>query len=710
MAENLTVQYTSMSCAHDEHCQCDLELIGKGPMQGFYYRTREKDRGLQYSEASARLASEFKLVGERIVPCFSNETEHYLKNFIQKKNVVLIQPPLNIPSCPESVLPVDPDIRMRGIMKNVDRHMLPIIFKCPVEDIPFDSVWDPQDYSLVSLIYRQQSAYWHAYGTHHGRMTYIAAQAGLYPHKFADAIGAYQRHVNDVFDVAKGPLAYLNLATDYMYSAMGITEFQTIPCSLDFSNLDDVYLGSSSGIHSGPSVTHELPDNVKIKISPNGKKAENFEADINKIFNFLVSEQEFEVFFSISPKNENFFDKLKLYDKELYERWESKLRLFIIPTSTFVLAEKLVSKIRMLVERGKIIQIGRKWSWGGAQFIAHLLGLNKGMYWDPVLVEGDIKNFDQSVNVIFVRWYMSTMLIHENPKDPDYLFKQKIVEYLAKNLMCRLTRLFSNLWAQVIGGVPSGIFNTSHMDSWIMALYVFLFLVWQLVNAQECDKEELETAIHSFALLVYGDDHLWNKGFGLTAVKFSGTLFAQFMKEMFDVTVRDIYDGIPLCSKVMNGQLVSRGACFLRHFFVENPYGALPGQADVVPFRETFEYISRAVHGRETKNRDLMDVLLSVIGHAYGTYASNKIAYDTLHCMFKAIITEVNLPIHTVLGDVVARVGDDDIRKLRQMAITVEDVLHGFPKWETLVERNTYKPSVHETLEEAIGSYEDLMF
>lgn len=246
------------------------------------------------------------------------------------------------------------------------------------------------------------------------------------------------------------------------------------------------------------------------------------------------------------------------------------------------------------------------------------------------------------------------------------------------------------------GGVPSGSFNTSHMDSWIMGLYIFLFGVWQIVNSSDEEREAVEEVVLDLLLVVYGDDHLYNKGSGIGQSKLSGKLFAAFMKQYFDVDVRDIFDGISLLSLVMDGEMVERGACFLKHFLVDNPFRDVAGQPPVLPWRATFDFVIRAVWGREAKYRDLGDILLSVIGHAYGTYASNADAYEVLLTMYLAIINRLGAKHGQVLADVVGKLGNEDLRKLRQLNLSVSDVLAGFPSMEELMRRNEWDENYHD--------------
>jgi len=569
-----------------------------------------------------------------------------------------------------------------------------------VGKIDYKAIWKADKEGEVPplsvAIMRRYSAYHMAFGVVNGHRFVSSAQGDLYPFKLANTILGYNRHTHKCLAAAEGPLKLTGVAVNYLYRAMGIDTFECEDAELDFSVAKNTYMGSSSGLHPGHRVTVPMDSGANMIISANGKKIENLESDLDQILRFLECEEEFETFFTVTPKNEYKFDNKKCYSKEQFAAWCQKSRVFVIPTSTFVLAERLVSKTRQRMERrNKLIRIGQKWAFGGVDNLAIALGIDLHNMFKRIMVEGDVKNFDQSVQAVFVKLYMSTMLIHENPESEDYAMKKKLVEYLAQRLASRITLLYGSLWAIHKGGVPSGCYNTSHMDSWIMALYFFLFCAWQVATCPDADREAVEEAVLDALLAVYGDDHLYNKGETAGSAYLSGHQFAFFMKQYFDVDIRDIFDGIPFLSRTYEGFLSDRGACFLRHFFILNPHSG-EGQAKFIPFRETFEYISRAVWGREVKERDLFDVLLSVLGHAYGNYASNKEAYIILRLMYEGLLTELKIGEGEALSIILSRMGPLEIRKLRQQSMTTDNILQGFPTWDELIARNVYNEDYHD--------------
>jgi hypothetical protein len=298
-----------------------------------------------------------------------------------------------------------------------------------------------------------------------------------------------------------------------------------------------------------------------------------------------------------------------------------------------------------------------------------------------------------------VDMYFSMGLIYDDPTTEDYPARVEITKFLIRNLLCRITHLLGPLWAQQRGGVPSGCQNTSHMDSWVMAMWFFLFVSLQIQQSSPEVARKISAAflIHLIMIVVYGDDHLYNKTADPdVSAALSGSKFVTFMKHFFDVEIRGMLDGVAFCSIQENGFLVERGATFLRHQFVINPYKDTEGQPLFLPFRETSEYIVRAIIGNDTsKPRQLVDVILSTLGHAYGTYASNRDAYDRLQCLYEACIEVSGIDSQEMLKQAFRAAGKDDVETWNKMGMSIDAVLGGFPSWDTLIAQNGVDPRYH---------------
>jgi len=403
------------------------------------------------------------------------------------------------------------------------------------------------------------------------------------------------------------------------------------------------------------------------------------------------------IYYNEVPKNEHFFSFTAQYTDEDWDKLMMKLRLYVIPSSLFVLFERIVTKVRFFLERGSVIQIGHKWPHGGADRLADCLGVLPGMEKMPILVEGDVKNFDQSVWERLVNLYYSMALVYDDPSSPDYEVRVRVTKLLLRNVLVRMTHLFGPVWGVQTGGVPSGKLDTSHCDSWVMAFWLFNFMTFQVMNAAEEDRYELEELLYdTIKAIVYGDDHAWNKSTNPLGQRyFSGFAFANFMKVYFDVDVRDVLDGIPFLSETFMGRVVRRGLTFLRHQFVRNPEHGKGAQCKYLPFRETREFIVRAAWGHESKERTPLDVMLSCMGHAYSTYASNHDAYTALLHVYTYALRASGLQETTALERIMNSTSENDLKDMRRKGIDTADLMHGFPRWDLLVRKNEWIDAYH---------------
>jgi len=438
------------------------------------------------------------------------------------------------------------------------------------------------------------------------------------------------------------------------------------------------------------------------------KKAEVFEADVMSILDWLTDEEAVDLFiaFNNTGKNEVYYSKDKQYDPVAYAAWRHKCRLFVIPSSIFILMERMVSELRMMLERRGPICVGMKWSNGGMDEIAKKLKIDILTEWLHILVEGDVENFDQSVWERFIDLYFSFGLVYDIPTGPDYEMRKKITRFLIRTIVVRLTHMFGKIWGFKTGGMPSGIYNTSHGDSWIMCLWFFLFGVFQIMNAPDSHKEQLEDAMMWLvALIVYGDDHVYNMTNDPLVQKYlGGTVFVHFMWEHFGVRIRGLRNGISFLSSQKGGYLVHKGMTFCRQQAILNPYVALDRQPRYLPFREAFEFWVRVGWGRDVRSRGPIEIMLSCIGHAYGTYASNRIAYDGLFFLYQVALEYSVNPMNErlMLEEGLEEMTGGDWQEFRRRGVSVTEILNGFPKWETLIKKNEYDPSYHKCDDERI--------
>jgi len=694
MAKNFKFDYTNNLCDH-KGCSCELVVTGIGDVtSGYRWVSKAKNEHDRLADIAAQINSSFEMDGD--LPrarSRDTETDYFRASLLKEGSVKLIDPPFRRQfQWPESVLHPRVTPKVEHAIKKADRVFLRRFSNGVVDESwswYMKNVWTNKPtfdvMPLRTMILRRHSIWQMAFGHTGGRPHVVAAMANMFPRKLANAVLQISRD-NTVPSVAKEVTVHCAEALDRMYRAMKIPKFRTQRCKLSLNRLMDIYMGASGGLNEGPRYT--VPSKVEVNVTPDGKKFETVEQDLEAILRFIRDGVEPPIYWNHQPKDENGFKVFKNLTDEEWNAWAEKLRIFVIPNSLFIRMEHLVSSVRRLLEVGWVIQIGHKNSRGGVDRLARCLGVDLLNCWEKACVGGDIEKFDQSVVEYIVNLYYSSMLIHEEKGSVDYEIKERICKLLLKNIITRVTHLFGQLWGIVTGGVPSGCLNTSHMDSWAMAFYFFIFGVYQIHNALPEHREQLERDfLEMIRIIVYGDDHVYWRGTGVTATYFDGEIFASFLWKFFKVKLRDLENGYPFVSKVCNGWLIERGITFLKHQHIINPDKS-EGQATFLPFRESKEFVVRAVFGRTTKLRDEIDVLSSVIGHAYGTYASNRDAYDRLYLMYHFLLEEASLLPGEALCRVKNRLSYHDLKHIRQYGMSTDEFLEGFPSWETLVRKN----------------------
>jgi len=706
----LLMKYVNVSqCGHKEECCCPIEIQGKPgtPLADLEPMTLVGKKSTQMQQLTSIILSRYKVVDGLVVPSVVDDIKSIYGNALNDSpNMKKIPPVLQKKGAFLNTPPYECPVIVRDAYKYADKQVLPQYFG---NQIDWNYLYsDLDDLDPFHNEVRKRSSYWTTFGTLNGRPFRIAACADGIGLKTINATMGYSRKTRELNPAGKEAVKHIEEATRRMYACMGYgpDDLGKERSVIDMQDvLEGAYLGSAAGLNPETFIKDTLPTGEPLIITSTGKKIDVIEEDFRRIMDYLETGKLWETYFSMVQKIENFFGWDKQQNDKVWVAWKNKERLFNIPTSTFILAEKLVSKLRHMKERGKMIKIGSKLAFGGMDQLAIDLGVDITNELKKILVEGDLKNQDQSVHAFFVNLYMEFMLVHEDPNSVDYEAKVRLLQYLVPRMVQRLTRLYSDVWVLHYGGVPSGCYNTSHMDSWIMGLYFFLFCTMQLSNAPEPDKDELDALVSAVCIVIYGDDHIYNKGDTRVSHYLSGYNFQTFLKSAFDVDLKEIYDGVPYLSVVDRGRIVKRGCCFLKQFAVLNPYrDKYPGQPRYLPFREVNEFMIRAAYGRESETRTEKEVCLALIGHAYGTYASNRIAYDMLISAYTYILSRRQFD-WTEDQELEKIYATKSMRKMRNQGITIKDLRRGFPTWETLIAHNKWDPEYHKIREEEFPAH-----
>jgi acyl-CoA-binding protein len=694
----------NIQCKH-VNCQCVIQVDGSHPITHGYHFEIEMSRFFESVSAFAvDFTTQYDYIAGRPIKRHGDiEMIYFLTRLVPhapqtSQCIRLIPPPMAKYKFPSDAPLVMPHFSVKQLIRNADYDYF--TFRGLWNNLAISAAHKPMTElgipSLIELCVRKLSIFNGVYGKVNGRSQVTSAAENLFVnHKYAKAVAQMSRQTDRVPPSTKEALALLPQALSYLYHHIGTTDkLNKYESKIDLTLLNSAYLGSSNGLQNSQDSQFLTATGTKVQVSASGKKAEMFVQDVKVVLDYLKYDTPFETYWDVKEKNEMFFSQTKQYDDDSYEAWKEKLRLFVIPSGPFIILEKLLCTLRHRVERGGCIFVGFTWTGGGAARLATQVGINQQNARKPVMVEGDFTKYDLSVKAVMIDIYVSFMLIYEKPGSFVYKMKKRALTLLLNKLIARITHLFAQLWGIVVGEVPSGCFDTSHMDSWITALYFCLFAVFQAMKAPPEVAEKIEKYLFEKLLAVYGDDHIYNKSDERDiATWLGGHEFAFFMKTHFDCEVRDVLDGVPFLSIVHNGVLLDKGVTFLQYQLVKNPYSDLPNQPWCVPFRETWAFLIRAVHGRTPRERDALDLALSCIGHAYGTYASNEDAYLRLYCIYKQCCLYLRKTDREVVQAVMDRLSHADFAELRRKGISKEDIETGFPSMSTLIKKNEIDPS-----------------
>jgi len=433
-----------------------------------------------------------------------------------------------------------------------------------------------------------------------------------------------------------------------------------------------------------------------------GKKAVTLEAVLNNLIGYLSGKDPpMETYFNIAPKDETFAAGLNaLEDEYKNAKFQDKLRMFVIPNTFYILLERLCCGVRCIIERGGIIMIGFKWSRGGADRLAKMFGVTRKNWRKKVFGDGDVTNLDLNIHQVFLRIFYESGLVYYKKGTKEYEQLKELITYLVERVTQRISHLFGKLWAIITGGMPSGCLMTSHGDSFIMALWFYMFCVHQMdgCSPELAEKIERELMTMIILIIVYGDDHVICTSRDPDIMnKINIFQFRDWLAKYLSVQLRDCRHDIPYVTVATKGPFAQRtGMIFLRHHVVLNDRYSEPGQPEFIPYRESREPIQKAVWGRTPRDRDEVDVALSCIGHAYGTYASNAWTYEWLKALHQSCIKLSGMKAHDCLSKAISRIGKDDLAKTKQLGISADELRSGFPSWKTLVERNIWDATYHE--------------
>jgi len=557
----------------------------------------------------------------------------------QKQSNRLIRAPFPAKNTPQQ-FEVKWDPRLRDIVDRMDKiymraygRTLPRI---PLTDSEFEPGKQP---SKTRQWYNKHLFSRHIYGRHFGMSPIVHTMEDVSATKLADLFAEFTQNETESrehFDEIKKMLPRAMMLLEQM---LGVQHhYRTIPFRYEPEMLKKFVtnMQSSAGIRPGV-VTERVVGGLKILEVPTGKKFHQFPYYASEFHKLLQDIWQAEDIYDRYKGDKDYYCIIRLKN-EFKVKWlpdipDDKLeetlakmrracREFFIPNMMQQFLSKLLMTPKQLFERGKVIRIGQKWKYGGAQRFAedHHAGSK-----DYVHFTGDVQKLDKNIRDYLLSFYIASgrkYFKREDKVTEDFL--DRLFTLLAERINVKLTCHILGVWTLMKGVMYSGGYETSHGDSWCLLLIFCLFFIKTIMDHPYLSDDVIIAICKRMIVIsIYGDDHL------LTVIKkLSGfineTAFAAFAKKYFGMVIRDIEQLDDFYSEVDSaGELSKKGVVFLKRYFVLMP--AREGFPSVYPFKPTHETILKLVCNKENDPRVYP---LQAIGQAYDTMGTNIVAYE----------------------------------------------------------------------------------
>jgi hypothetical protein len=342
---------------------------------------------------------------------------------------------------------------------------------------------------------------------------------------------------------------------------------------------------------------------------------------------------------------------------------------------------------RMKFECGDVIQVGLVWWYGGAYQLALKLNYNlPDMFW----VDGDIDGFDKSVMDVYLYLYTQSM---ERYYDLDGMEadERMVFEEMLKDLSYHMTNKvvlhIGSYWRLLQGVMYSGGKETSHGDSWILALYFWLYIEHiKEKNPDAADLIDHLMEMRVIFIVVYGDDHIWCCPIFLRKI-INLSSWTDFLRKYCRSSLRDGMEYTQFLTEVnqLSGEVVKAGPKFLKRYFIKNEFIEYPNSAPILPFRPKMEQMLKLL---ASEPQSELDYLISAIGHMWDTMGTNESSYASIKKFYKLMNGDVAPPSYR---DVYEREAGNLHRRakltklVRKLGISAEEIFDQAPTRDLLM-------------------------
>jgi len=350
-------------------------------------------------------------------------------------------------------------------------------------------------------------------------------------------------------------------------------------------------------------------------------------------------------------------------------------------------------RLRRKIETGNLIRIGMTFNWGGAYELAKYLHYDDDrFFW----VDGDISQLDKNIQDWMLMLYIACGGRYYAWQDYDDAAKE-CMEFFIKTLMYKISHKIvlhlGNFWQFMRGVMHSGGKDTSHGDSWIMALLFYLYCMDVIDRNPHIADMVINCLLQLvIVIVVFGDDHIWCAPTVLRSY-INAAGWTQFLAQVCHMTLRDAKEYTSFLSTVdhVSGTFLYKGPVFLKRRFVAS---YITGTAPVLPYKDINETMINLF--LKEQDADPIDYMLSCVGQMYDTMGTNEIAFRYVKKFFDDVcnyyvIVNPQDALREALGDPDRRL--KVIKHMRRVHLTDVEILASIPTLKKLQSWHRYVPS-----------------
>jgi len=268
--------------------------------------------------------------------------------------------------------------------------------------------------------------------------------------------------------------------------------------------------------------------------------------------------------------------------------------------------------------------------------------------------DGDVSGLDYTIKALFLVIYMMCGSLWTHQQNTHmYRMYRYFLEAAAENLAGKSVRWFTDFML-VIGIMPSGSFETSHGNTWIMTVCYFLTFFYYVLST--CTPEEVAQYLHFVAagrvvVTLYGDDFLYSYPKELRK-KFGIKKFRKFLRDFLHVELKHCKEygtlityltlhqgrvcrGRNVFGHLMNGHV---GPVFLkRHLIPWNTFCLerfqVPAPPRYVPWRPLVQFYQKCGVPKAEQDRAIatpLSQLSRIVGLMYDNLGVDPVAHRFL--------------------------------------------------------------------------------